>query len=380
LAETGNEAEALSRALEVMNFNRKGSSAVVRILTAAVPFLNARMQGLDLFYRAMTGKMNNADAKEVQAKFFTRGMMLLGMSTMYYFAMAGDPEYEKQEQETKDNNWLIPSAGIRIPIPFEVGILFKTIPERIAAYTFGNDTGKDFLDAMSRAANGFIPVSPAAYIPQTFKPIIEAMTNYNFFTQREIVGMGLKDVAPEYQVGPGTSAFAEFVGKTLGLSPLKVDHVFKGYTGTMGMYAVDLMDAVMDINSDSPKPTKRFEQLPIIKRLALDPEARGNVTNYYQLKDSVDTAVRTMNLLEKSGNPEEFAKYVQDNAGTLAFRGYVNDLEKSMKELRDMKKQVQNSSMTGDQKRDTIKAIGQAENNLTTNIQTVKKVIESVKP
>jgi hypothetical protein len=159
-----------------------------------------------------------------------------------------------------------------------------------------------------------------------------------------------------------------------------VDYVFKGYTGTMGMYAVDLMDVVMDVNSDSPKPTKRFEQLPIIKRFVADPEARGNVTNYYQLKDSVDTAVRTMNLLEKSGNPEEFAEYVKDNAGLLAFRSYVNDLEKTMKELRDMKKQVLNSPMTGDEKRDTIKAIGQAENNLTVNIQTVKKVIESVKP
>jgi len=380
LAETGDETEALYRALEVMNFNRKGSSAVVRILTAAVPFLNARMQGLDVFYRAITGKMNNANAKEIQEKFFRRGMMILGLSTMYYFAVAGNPDYEKQEQETKDNNWLIPGSNIRIPIPFEVGILFKTIPERIMAYTFGNDTGKDFLDAMKRAGNGFIPISPAAYIPQTFKPIIEAMTNYSFFTQREIVGAGLKDVAPEYQVGPGTSAFAEFVGKTLGLSPIKVDYVFKGYTGTMGMYAVDLMDMVMDINSDSPKPTKRFEQLPIIKRLVLDPEARGNVTNYYQLKDSVDTTVRTMNLLEKSGKPEEFAEYVRENAGTLAMRSYVNDLEKTMKELRDMKGAVRNSTMSGDQKRDTITAIGQAENNLTTNIQTVKQIIEKAKP
>ena len=378
LAETGNEAEALARALEVMNFNRKGSSGVVRILTAAVPFLNARMQGLDLFYRAMTGKMNMTDAKEIQRKFYTRGMMILGLSTMYYFAVAGNPDYEKQEQETKDNNWIVPGAGIRIPIPFEVGILFKTIPERIAAYSFGNDTGKDFLDAMNRAANGFIPISPSAYIPQTFKPIIEAMTNYNFFTQREIVGMGLKDVDPKYQVGPGTSAFAEFVGKTLGLSPLKVDHVFKGYTGSMGMYAVDLMDSVMELNGDSPKPTKRFEQMPIIKRFALDPEARGNVTNYYQLKDSVDTAVRTMNLLEKSGDPKEFAKYVQENAGLLAFKSYVSDLEKSMKELRDMRKQVLNSGMTGDQKRDINKAIGQAENNLSSNIQTVKKVIDRI--
>jgi hypothetical protein len=45
-----------------------------------------------------------------------------------------------------------------------------------------------------------------------------------------------------------------------------------------------------------------------------------------------------------------------------------------------MKGAVRNSTMSGDQKRDTLTAIGQAENNLTTNIQTVKQVIEKAKP
>jgi hypothetical protein len=379
LQETGNEAEALYRALEVMNFNRKGSSAVVRILTAAVPFLNARMQGLDIFYRASFGRMNTADAKEIQRKFFVRGMTMLGLSALYYFAVAGSPDYENQEQETKDNNWLIPGVGIKIPIPFEVGTLFKTVPERIAAYYFGTDTGEDFKKAMWRAANGFIPMSPAAYIPQTLKPLLEVMTNYSFFTQREIVNSGLKDVDPEFQVGPGTSAMAQFVGKTLGLSPMKVDHMLKGYTGTMGMYAIDVMDSVMDQFGDSPKPSKRFEQMPVIKRFALDPEARGSVTNYYELKDSVDTAVRTMNLLERSAKPQEFAEYLQKNVGVLAVKDYVADLEKSMKDLRDMKRTIQGSPMKSDEKRDAITAIGQAESNLTQNIQTVKRAISELK-
>jgi len=379
LQETGNEAEALYRALEVMNFNRKGSSAVVRILTAAVPFLNARMQGLDIFYRASFGRMNTADAKEIQRKFFVRGMTMLGLSALYYFAVAGSPDYEKQEQETKDNNWLIPGVGIKIPIPFEVGTLFKTVPERIAAYLFGTDTGEDFKKAMWRAANGFIPMSPAAYIPQTLKPLLEVMTNYSFFTQREIVNSGLKDVDPEFQVGPGTSAMSQFVGKTLGLSPMKVDHMLKGYTGTMGMYAIDMMDSVMDQFGDSPKPSKRFEQMPVIKRFALDPEARGSVTNYYELKDSVDTAVRTMNLLERSAKPKEFAEYLQKNVGVLAVKDYVADLEKSMKDLRDMKRTIQGSPMKSDEKRDAITAIGQAESNLTQNIQTVKRAISELK-
>jgi len=298
---------------------------------------------------------------------------------LYYFAVAGSPDYEKQEQETKDNNWLIPGVGIKIPIPFEVGTLFKTVPERIAAYYFGTDTGEDFRKAMWWAANGFIPMSPAAYIPQTLKPLLEVMTNYSFFTQREIVNAGLKDVDPEFQVGPGTSAMAQFVGKTLGLSPMKVDHMLKGYTGTMGMYAIDMMDSVMDQFGDSPKPSKRFEQMPVIKRFALDPEARGSVTNYYELKDSVDTAVRTMNLLERSAKPKEFAEYLQKNVGVLAVKDYVADLEKSMKDLRDMKRTIQGSPMKSDEKRDAITAIGQAESNLTQNIQTVKKAISELK-
>lgn len=378
MAETGNEFEAIFRATEVMNFNRRGSSAVVRILTAAVPFLNARFQGLDVFYRASTGNMNTNDAKEIQRKFWVRAMTMFGLSMLYYFAVADSDEYKQQEQETKDNNWIVPAFGIRIPIPFEVGTLFKTIPERIAAFAFGQDTGADFVAAMNRAANSSLPISPTAYIPQTIKPVLEALTNYNFFTQREIVGQGMQGVSPEYQVGPGTSALAEFIGKHLGLSPLKVDNVIKGYTGTMGMYAVDLIDSVLNTSSDSPKASKRFEQMPVIKRFALDPEARGSVTNYYQLKDSVDTAVRTMNLLERSMKPEEFTEYVQNNIGILSVKDYVSDLEKSMKEIREMRKAVSSSSMSGDEKRSALDALSSAEINLTKNIQTVKLAISKI--
>jgi len=188
----------------------------------------------------------------------------------------------------------------------------------------------------------------------------------------------MKDIAPEYQVGPGTSNFSVFVGKTLGLSPMKVDHLIKGYSGTMGMYAIDLMDSIMDMNSDSPKPNKRFEQMPVIKRFALDPEARGSVTAYYKLKNDVDTAVRTSNLLEKSMEPDEFAKYMQENMGVLAFKDYVGDLEKSMKQFRDMRKMVTSSPMPGKEKQEALTAIGKGEQNLTANIQTVKKIIADI--
>lgn len=378
LAETGNEAEALYRALEVMNFNRKGSSAVIRILTAAVPFLNARMQGLDVLYRASTGNMNAVNAKQIQKNFFVRGAMIAALSTAYWALTHDDEEYKKQEQETRDNYWLLPSLGVKIPIPFEIGVLFKVIPERILGYTMGSDTGEDFLKSMARQLTSTLAFNP---IPQTVLPVVESMTNFSFFTMRPIVGQGLEGLQPAYQVAPGTSRISEAIGsatkglpKELQISPAKMDQLISGYTGTMGMYMVNLMDAIFDMNTDSPKPARRFEQMPLIRRFAIDPEARGSVTAYYELKNSVDSIVRTSNMLERTMNYEELPAYLQDNARMLATKDYLLDLEKTMKEFREMKIMIRSAKMSAEAKGDAIASIEKMENQLTANIQYLKSL------
>jgi hypothetical protein len=369
LEETGNEAEALHRALEVMNFNRKGSSPIIRIMTAAIPFLNARMQGLDVLYRASFGEMNNKDAAMIQKRFIVRGMTMFALSAMYWTLTHDDEEYKKQEQETKDNNWLIPSLGIKIPIPFEIGVIFKVIPERIMASLFGDDTSKDFMDSMARNLRSTLAID---YLPQAIKPFVETETNFSLFTRRPIVGQGLEGVAPEFQVGPGTSSLAAFAGSNLGMSPMKIDHLIGGYTGTMGMYMVSALDGIMNMNAENPNASKRFEQLPFIKRFALDPEARGTVTGYYDLKNATDEVVRTSSLLERTMNFEERGKFMQENIKLLANKDYILDLEKTMKNFRQMQVMIRSSNMDADAKREALLRINQAQNALTANINTLR--------
>jgi len=378
LAETGNEAEALHRALEVMNFNRKGSSAVVRIMTAAIPFLNARMQGLDVLYRAgisptfrkyAYGESPADRAKAVQKAFIVRGLTMAALSAMYWTLTHDDEEYKRQEQETKDNNWLIPSLGIKIPIPFEIGVIFKVIPERIMALTLGEDTNKDFMDSMARNLRSTLAID---YLPQAIKPFVETKTNFSLFTQRPIVGQGLEGVAPEFQVGPGTSSVATALGSTLGMSPMKIDHLIGGYTGTIGMYMVSALDGIMNMNAENPNASKRIEQMPFIKRFALDPEARGTVTSYYDLKNATDEAVRTSSLLERTMNFEERNQYMRDNIRMLANKEYILDLEKTMKEFRQMQVLIRSSKMDADAKREALLRINQAQNAITANINTLR--------
>jgi hypothetical protein len=395
LAETGNRAEALWQAAEVLNFYRHGRSPIIRVLTAAIPFMNARIQGLDVLYRAGINPMLDKNATDAQRQrmktFWTRGMTMMALSTMYWMLVHDDEEYKKQEQETRDNYWLVPSLGLKIAIPFEVGVIFKVLPERILQNAFGSDTGKDTLESLSRQLQS-LPSGLTSCRRLSCRCMRSNPTSPSSRSAR-IIGQGMEDVAARFQTSPGTSMFAQMLAdklrietaedsseftralaKSLDLSPIKVDHVIRGYTGTLGQYAVEVFDALHNLNADVPKPSKRFEQLPIIKRLALDPDARGQVTAYYDLKNSVDEVVRTSNLLERTQRPEEFAKYLSDNINVLAQRDYVLALEKSMKEFREMKTMIQYSEMDADTKRDLILDIQRIENQLTSNIQDVRKL------
>jgi hypothetical protein len=170
----------------------------------------------------------------------------------------------------------------------------------------------------------------------------------------------------------------EWLGKQLNLSPIKLEQVYGGYTGTMGMYALTLFDSILNTQAESPNAAKRLEQLPVFKRFAADPEARGNITQYYELKRAVDAAVETQNYLLRAGSPEEFEEFMERNAGLLASKQYVASIEKTMKGMREMRKMVDGAQMTADEKKETLIAIGQAENDMTQNIQIVKKMISEL--
>jgi hypothetical protein len=382
LAETGNEAEALFRALEVMNFGRKGSSAGIRVLSAIIPFFNARIQGLDVLYRAGFGQGVVANRERAQKSFMIRAMTMFALSSMYWFMASDDEEYEKASQETKDNNWII--EGFKIPIPFELGVIFKVIPERLLAYYFGNDTGKDLREAMLRNLTSTMQVN----LPQAILPVVETMANYSFFTGEPIVGMGTEGLEKKYQYTASTSTLAKKIGEkaasfrgAFGLpilpeSPQLIDNLIKGYTGTLGTYAVMAIDSIMANEGEPVKATLKFEQLPVFKRFLASKDATGTVSSYYDLKEEVEKAVQTMNMLERTGDYEGMKEYFKGEKGNLiAIRPYINALDKNISELRDLKRMIQSSRMSGDRKRDTLTSITRAENSITARIQDIKKFV-----
>lgn len=371
LKETGNEAEAMYQAMEVLNFSRRGNSALIRVLTAVVPFMNARIQGLDVLYRAGFGEMASR-TKDVQQKaFVTRSLTIMGLSALYWAMASDSEEYKTAEPEVRDNYWIL--GNVRVPIPFEIGTVFKVFPERILEYWFGQDTGKDLKESIIRNATSTLAFNP---IPQAVLPIIENVANYSFFTGQPIVGKGMEDVAPKFQATTGTSLLAQEIGEATNQSPIKIDNLIRGYTGTLGTYAVLAIDSIMRDQGDPTKAAMRAEQLPVIKRFYASEKGTGTITAYYNLKQQTEEATRTINYLERTGNLDDLRSYLDDKGAKLiAVKPLIQSIEKNMKDLRELRQSVLISKIDPERKREILDTIREAEVNLTSRIQTVKKQI-----
>ena len=64
---------------------------------------------------------------------------------------------------------------------------------------------------------------------------------------------------------------------------------------------------------------------------------------------------------------------MSDNYKMLANKGYISDLEKTMKEFREMKVMIQSSRMSRESKRSALDSIEKMELQLTKNISFLKK-------
>ncbi|NRA25552.1 MAG: hypothetical protein HRU08_13995, partial [Oleispira sp.] len=139
---------AAHQSRDMMDFSGIGAWPAVRFLVDVVPFLNARLQGLDKLYRAGVkpttkvvmnalgvGDVNASVSEKKAAARFMSVVGALSMATMaLYLRNKDDEEYQKLEDWHKDSYWWyrIPGTNhaLTAPKPFEVGAI-ATLVERL---------------------------------------------------------------------------------------------------------------------------------------------------------------------------------------------------------------------------------------------------------
>ena len=392
LARTGNEAEAAFQALEVINFSRRGRSPVFRFLTTAIPFLNARFQGLDVLYRGFMGynpAQRGLTRGEAVRTALTRGSLITASTLMYWLLTSDDEEYKKATDEQRDLNWLIPTGTgvpIRIPVPFEVGLIFKTIPERIfdtypVAEVFGK-TGqtskRELTESVTRGVVSTLEINPFGM--QLFAPIAEASLNYNFFTGGPVVPVYTSNNAIAGLLSrESNTEISKAIGKALNISPIKVDHVLYGYTGTIGSYIIDSVDQFVlknpKVTGDptSAAPSMAMSDYPIVKRFLLNKFSSGDQQDFYRLRTAVQQFAGSVKDLEEDGRYEELEAMFRSQGHLLDIKDEVNVISRRLGELRRQRTEVEKSNFSPEEKEKLIQDLQDEMNYYVSDIPELKK-------
>lgn len=333
------------KARESINFGIRGNSQTLNTLRHMIPFFSATIVSLDTLYRAATGYgLNPKEKAEAQRIFYSRALMMAALSTVYAMMLQDDEDYKKLPDNVKDNNWLLPSpigderSFIKIAIPYEVGFLFKTLPEAFVRYMADTSTGKETLASVALGIKRNLP-GEGILIPQAFKPALESVTNYSFFTGRPIEGMSNKGLPVEFR-GPHASELAKTLSSfglnKIELSPAKIDALIQGYFAELGTFSTGMASAAINAATGKEPPAKNLEQMPFFKAFLTNPNTSKAATDYYEISSNAQEAVNAFNRMKKEGRIEEAKEFIskEENKKLIAAAPALRKIQDQMSAIR----------------------------------------------
>jgi hypothetical protein len=355
LAKGMSEQEALLRTLESMNFSRRGVSPSMQALSTLIPFFNAQVQGLDVIYRAFKGDMPYSQQLDIRGKMVRRGLMLAAGTIAYAALMEDDEAYQRAKPEERLANWFVYVPGIdepvRVPIPFEMGFLFKALPEAVYAMAMQDGKTDAALSGLSKLAMQTIPLA----LPQAVKPITEAILGKSFYSG-DIESVREKDVLATERYRDSSTELAKTIGSVtgkVGLSPITIDYLIRGYTGGLGIALVQLANPIL-ASSDKvevAEPTTKLSKQPFIGGLFQPVEGRGTLDEAYDRMKEIQQVKGTYNDMVEKGRRAEAMAFAQEYSDKLSAASVSGSVQKRLGELAKMERQIKGSpNLTTEQK------------------------------
>jgi hypothetical protein len=219
--------------------------------------------------------------------------------------------------------------------------------------------------------------APAAPIPAAIKPVVEAITNYSFFTGRALETPGdlQKDPSERYRTGPtGSSELAKAISKAAEdlaveypalkgavISPIKIDNFLRGYFGTVAGQTTMLMDGLMNPDRrDRPIHTYPFLSVFMYDKDVLT----GPRDEFYELRNKVAPKLATLAEL-KERNPTRAIEYMETHKQDLIMAQMVQSAFAGMADLRKHREWVESAAgaaaMTEEARKEAIKELNKQE-------------------
>lgn len=341
-------AQAAFESKDLMDFSMLGASRTMQVMTQVLPFFNARVQGLGKLTRELR------DNPRAIAK---RAGMITAASLALLAHNWDDERYEGLPDWDKDANWhfWLGDHHWRIPKPFEIGVLFGTIPERMLRALGDKDSGAQFGKAVARAIGDTFALNPT---PQLVKPMVEAAFNYDSFRGGPIDGPQDLNVQAEARYNEQTSLLMRELGELTGFSPKQLEHLVIGYTGTMGSYVMAAADGLIRAARPGESASWRADEIPLVKavyRGTGPAKSTQHMEEFYRMLNEVNQLKRTVDQYRSEGLTDKASELLEEQGGILKSRRSLSRTQQQVRVVRNKIELIQRDrTLAAEEKRRRI--------------------------
>lgn len=341
-------AQAAFESKDLMDFSMLGAARFIQGASMVLPFFNARIQGLGKLSRELRD-----NPREIAKRAGMITAMSLGLLAMNW----DDERYDELPDWDKDSNWhfFIGDQHFRIPKPFEIGVMFGTIPERMVRAMGDKDTGAQFGKAVARAIGDTFALNPT---PQIVKPMVEAAFNYDTFRGGPIDSPQDLAVKAEARYNEQTSLLMRELGELSGFSPKQLEHLVIGYTGTMGSYVMAAADGLIRASRPGESASWRADEIPLVKavyRGTGPAKSTQHMEEFYRMLNEVNQLKRTVDQYRSEGLDDKANELLEEQGGILKSRRSLSRTQQQVRVVRNKIELIQRDrTMNAEEKRKRI--------------------------
>ena len=376
------EVEADMATMESMNFYKRGLSPTVQYASRLIPFFNAQIQGLNVLYKAATGKMPFEEQQKIKQKFFNNAMLLVATGVVYAMAMEDDEAFKRAKPKDKYSNFFIPVPGVeepfKLPIPYEAGWFFSLAVAAVDAMKAETD-GKQQFDALRDMFLMSIPGYSSKFMPQVIKPAFEVYSNKNFYTGNDIESSRMQDKTVAERFNISTTEAAKSMSKALPmLSPIQIEHISNGYFGQLPLIIAAAANGLFRQESRGEAPEKRITDMPFIGSSFQKKYGGADADVMYRMAKESMQAKASYDSMLKQGRVQEAREFLADNRTEIVASSMANQYRTQMGRLRSDEERITGmAGLSGEEKRKRIDRINEARQALSEKFEAAMKRIEA---
>jgi hypothetical protein len=367
------ERQALFESKDLMDYSLKGNFGLMGTLIDMLPFFNARLQGLYKLGRAAAADGDDRVLKVLSRDLAMKGLKVAGFSAALAWMYGDDERYKKLAEWDKDAHWHFflgegTDGHIRIPKPFELGIVFGTFPERLFNFAAGNQSGKDAREAVGHAVFNTLALNP---VPQLVVPVYEVLRNKSSFTGAPIETLAdqQRDKADRYD--ERTSDVTRALGGAsalAGLSPKQVEHLITGYTGTLGGYVLGMADFMARVMTGREKASTPAADWPIVRTLYQGGKEQRNTMYQQRFIESLEKAREaygSYKLAIDEQDPDRAQRQFEKRAKELNARLPLERVQRRVSDINKAMRTVERDTrLSSSEKKDRLQQLQRQKNEL----------------